>query len=253
MLSKTPMTGRYLPPKTLCFTFDDGPGLARDETGKGPKTAAIAEYLYNEGICATFFVTGKNVIAYPDAVDAIIKYKHILGNHTYNHPNIPVFLKAGGDVINELNETSQALARHLDATTTYFRPPYGEWCEGAAIALNSNNSSNFQYLGPYNYDIDGSDWHYWERGLTAGECAKNYIEVIKKVGQGIVLMHDSTADNELIRDNNLTYETLQILIPYLKGQGYRFISLDEVVVENASLTNKLRYQFNKVRKKVMKS
>ena len=38
-----------VPAKTLCLTYDDGPG-ATTGNGPGPRTAQLAEYLHNEGI-----------------------------------------------------------------------------------------------------------------------------------------------------------------------------------------------------------
>jgi peptidoglycan/xylan/chitin deacetylase (PgdA/CDA1 family) len=42
------------PPKTLCLTFDDGPGETIGD-GPGPKTLKLAKFLNKNGIRATFF------------------------------------------------------------------------------------------------------------------------------------------------------------------------------------------------------
>ena len=58
MLDKNILLGSALPYKTVCLTFDDGPGQPIYKNN-GPKTLMIAEYLHNEGIIATFFMVGK--------------------------------------------------------------------------------------------------------------------------------------------------------------------------------------------------
>jgi hypothetical protein len=46
-------------------------------------------------------------------------------------------------------------------------------------------------------------------------------------------MHDCTAEQDALgllrRENNRTFETIQILVPVLKGMGYSFVGLDEIV------------------------
>ena len=50
--------GVLLPERTLCLTFDDGPG-ATDGPGVGPRTVDVAQYLSDQGVSATFFMVGK--------------------------------------------------------------------------------------------------------------------------------------------------------------------------------------------------
>jgi hypothetical protein len=83
-------------------------------------------------------------------------------------------------------------------------------------------------VGPISWDIDKADWQFWQRGLTSEECANDYLQEIIRVGRGIVLMHDSTADYDQIKNNNLTYETIMILIPQLKALGFKFVNLDKI-------------------------
>jgi peptidoglycan/xylan/chitin deacetylase (PgdA/CDA1 family) len=44
--------GDRLPDRTLCLTFDDGPG---------PRTLEIGQYLYTRKISATFFTIGRHM------------------------------------------------------------------------------------------------------------------------------------------------------------------------------------------------
>jgi peptidoglycan/xylan/chitin deacetylase (PgdA/CDA1 family) len=54
------IVGDRLPPGTLCFTFDDGPGRTEGVTdGPSPRTAEFGAYLHSQGVPATFFAVGK--------------------------------------------------------------------------------------------------------------------------------------------------------------------------------------------------
>jgi peptidoglycan/xylan/chitin deacetylase (PgdA/CDA1 family) len=56
-----------------------------------------------------------------------------------------------------------------------------------------------------------------------------YIDEIERSGaRGIVLMHDSTADDEGIMLKNNTFEMTKILIPKLKQNHYSFARLDSI-------------------------
>src|SRR5262245_56871277 len=47
--------GDRLPRGTVCFTYDDGPGVTEGD-GPGPNTLELGRYLFEQEIAATFFV-----------------------------------------------------------------------------------------------------------------------------------------------------------------------------------------------------
>jgi peptidoglycan/xylan/chitin deacetylase (PgdA/CDA1 family) len=112
--------------------------------------------------------------------------------------------------------------------TVYFRAPWGEWPEEAASILNHRVNNEVRHVGPIYWDIDTRDWFYWFNKCSAEVCANACLENIAGVGKGIVIMHDCTADNLNARSNNLTFETVKVLIPSLKSLGFSFVGLDEV-------------------------
>ena len=220
------LTGRALPTGTLCLTYDDGPGET-DGDGAGPRTLPLAAYLADEGIRAAFFMTGRHVEQMAQAPAAVRALGHIVGNHTYSHPNLARLVRAGGDAAAEVSATDALIADGGDAAV-YFRPPYGEWSPAVAAQLNDAAHPTQRHVGPVGWDVDCSDWELWQDRVGAGEAAEIFLTAIEAAGRGIVLMHDSTADSEFIKQGNAAYPTTRLLVPELLRRGYTFVGLDEV-------------------------
>jgi peptidoglycan/xylan/chitin deacetylase (PgdA/CDA1 family) len=230
--------GDRLPPKTLCLTYDDGPGET-ERLGPGPQTRALGRFLFEQGIPATFFVLGRHAEPLPDLLQQLQAWGHLVGNHTYDHPGLVALATAGGDVVGEIARTDQLIRDAVSSSVTFLRAPYGNWREKlhpdsdvdkrtSIVAEALNRSGRFpHYVGPINWDISSLDWEFWGRGDSAERCAMACLEKVERIGRGIILMHDSS-DDAAIRVNNRTAEATQILVPALKQRGYRFIRLDAI-------------------------
>lgn len=228
--------GRHLPAGTLCLTYDDGPGAHTLELGR---------YLFEQGIAATFFVVGRHAEAHPDVLPRLQGWGHLIGNHTYSHPGLVALALSGGDVIGELSRTDRIIRPYVSTEKTYFRAPYGSWREKIApdsdvdkdtsiIADILNRDGRFtDYVGPVNWDISAEDFACWSRGDSPEECANRYLTETERVGRGIVLMHDSSEDEDARRKNR-TMQMTKILVPLLQERRYRFIRLDDPLVCDAS-------------------
>ncbi|HTY71383.1 MAG TPA: polysaccharide deacetylase family protein [Actinomycetes bacterium] len=225
MFIDRPLLGSSLPEGTLCLTFDDGPG-APGPDGSGPRTLELAEYLSDEAVPATFFACGEPVAALPGVVERVRALGHAVGNHTHTHPDLQVALAGGLDVVSEVAATD-ALIRAQEGPL-FFRPPYGSWSPAVAAALNTRRGLAAGYVGPVLWDIDGRDWAAWRDGRSARSCAATYRRAVESTRRGIVLMHDSTADHTEWQPRNLTFETVRLLVPELRAQGYRFAALAEI-------------------------
>ena len=236
MLFHQDLKGADLPPRTLCLTYDDGPG---------PETLELGQYLYDEGIRAAFFIVGRHAEGQIDVLRRLRAWRHVLGNHTYTHPGLVALAEAGGDVVGEISRTDALLRPHVEPPI-FFRAPYGNWrqkqpgldedSDSSIVADVLNRSGRFDdCLGPINWDISAADYDFWKRGASAEECAAAYLAKIDRVGRGIVLMHDSSEDPE-VRPCNRAYETTRRIVPALKEGGYRFVGLDEVPQIRAALS-----------------
>lgn len=232
MFDHDPTVGASLPDGVLSLTFDDGPGASPSD-GPGPKTRRLAEYLAGEQIPATFFMCGKHVAQLPDVVSRLRELGHVVANHTQTHPDLVTQLESGGDVVTEVAATDALIRSGPDRLL--FRPPYGRWSPGVADALNANADLASGYVGPVNWDIDGDDWASWRDGESPRVCADNYLRDVTAAGRGIVLMHDSTADNDGWQQNNGTFEAIQLMVPTLRERGYTFVALDAVPDIRAAL------------------
>lgn len=99
----------------LALTFDDGPN---------PKwTPRLLDLLGEHGVKATFFLLGSRAQAEPELVRRIASEGHLIGNHSWGHPNLA--LSGANKIREELALTSHALERITGERVRYFRPPFG--------------------------------------------------------------------------------------------------------------------------------
>ncbi len=102
-------------PGELALTFDDGPN---------PKwTPRLLDLLAQHGIPATFFMLGSFASAQPELVRRVAAAGHLVGNHSWSHPNLA--RSSSARIRRELLRTSDALEQILGGPVRYFRPPYG--------------------------------------------------------------------------------------------------------------------------------
>jgi peptidoglycan/xylan/chitin deacetylase (PgdA/CDA1 family) len=102
-------------PGELALTFDDGPNPAW--------TPRLLELLAEHEVRATFFLVGKFAEAERELVRRIVAGGHLIGNHSWSHPNLA--LTWARRVDEELTRTSATLEQIAGVQVKYFRPPYG--------------------------------------------------------------------------------------------------------------------------------
>jgi peptidoglycan-N-acetylglucosamine deacetylase len=102
-------------PGELALTFDDGPNPAW--------TPQLLDLLAKHEVRATFFLVGSFAQAEPELVRRIAAAGHIIGNHSWSHPNL-AFTKAE-QVKQELERTSSVLEQIAGTKVRFFRPPFG--------------------------------------------------------------------------------------------------------------------------------
>lgn len=221
-----------LPDKTLCLTYDDGPG---------PCSAEIGRFLCSRGVRATFFVVGKFAVGHAEVLDDLHANGHIIGNHTFEHPDMPYYVSVNGDVRDQIIRTNTLIQKYNQDKPIYFRATYGKWSPEVANELNLDIRSSFKHVGPVYWDIAGIDCYCWKLGKSVEETAQAYINDIAAKGKGVIVMHDGIADMDTVAARNKTLELTKTLVPRLQELGYKFVGLDEI--DDPQLTKPLADTF----------
>ena len=203
------LDGSDLPDHVLSLTFDDGPGR---------NTEALASYLHDEGIAATFFVIGNTAKGHEDVLAKVRSLGHLVGNHTLTHTP----MTSSPDPVGEVAKTDAIIAPFVTDGMFLFRAPQGKWNAGVATELNAAGLE--RYVGHVHWTAGGRfsartsmDWNCWRSKTAVAECGRGYLNEVERARRGIVLMHD-------IHDT--TFELVRWLVPRLRARGFGFARLD---------------------------
>ncbi|MDD4608022.1 MAG: polysaccharide deacetylase family protein [Bacilli bacterium] len=192
--------------KKVAFTFDDGPSKYTKE---------LLEILKENDAAATFFVLGSRIDNYNDTIEDIKDDGHQIGSHGVSHESFTELTNE--ELINELEQTKQLLSKY-DITQTLVRPPYGN--------TNSQVKDNVDYP-LIMWSVDTRDWEH----RNSSEGTRIIIENIQD--GSIILMHDLYKS---------TIETVRMVLPILKEQGYEFVTVDELFEDNELEEGKTYYK-----------
>jgi peptidoglycan-N-acetylglucosamine deacetylase len=102
-------------PGELALTFDDGPNPVW--------TPRLLDVLAQNNVQATFFLLGGFARGEPDLVRRIATAGHLIGNHSWSHPDLSC--TSAAQIRDELSRTSETLAQITGAPIRFFRPPFG--------------------------------------------------------------------------------------------------------------------------------
>lgn len=191
--------------KIIALTFDDGP----DEVF----TPQVLDILKKNDVKATFFLVGENLKQNKEIVKRQFEEGHEIGNHTYTHINVA---KSGYDkVYEEITKTQEEIKAIIGVEPKLFRPPYRAMSRHMCDIVKNKNMNIILWS-----NLDPRDWS--NPGVYS---IVNTIE--SKVGNGnIILLHDY---NNLRNSKSQTIQALESVIPYLKEQGYKFVTISELI------------------------
>lgn len=190
--------------KDIYLTFDNG-----YENGY---TAKILDVLKEKKVPATFFITGHYIKDQPELVKRMAKEGHIIGNHSWHHPDLTT---TGDEKFREELIMIEKAVRELTGQKDmkYLRPPRGIFSE-RTLAISRE-------MGYYNvfWSLAFIDWKTeQQRGWRYA-----YDNVMSLIHPGsILLLHSVSSDNA---------EALGKIIDDLRKRGYQFKSLDDLVRE----------------------
>lgn len=185
--------------KIIYLTFDNG-----YEAGY---TDDILDTLKEEDVPAAFFITGHYIEDQPELVKRMHDEGHIIGNHSWGHPDLS---KVSDEKYKtELEQLKTAYTELTgDTDMKYLRPPRGTFSEQSLKLADQLGYTSVFWSFAY---MD------WIRGEQKG-ADYAYKSIMNRVHPGaILLLHTVSKDNA---------EALNRVIDDLKKQGYQFKSLD---------------------------
>lgn len=200
--------------KRVFLTFDDGPSKA--------VTPHILDTLKKHNIKATFFLLGSRVNLNPSIVKREYEEGHYIANHGYSHKYKKIYASSN-DVLKEYNKTENEIRKALgnnNYSSHLFRFP------GGSIGGEYNKIKKQTKQELKKQKIAYLDWNALTSDAAGANTKEKIMKNLKKtVGNHdnvVILMHDAP-------DKILTYETLEEVINYLKGRGYVFKNMYDLM------------------------
>lgn len=211
-VESTPEENEMQEEKLIALTFDDGPNSTT--------TMEVLDKLEKYGITGTFFLVGNNI---NEESAKSVKRAYDMGceieNHSKTHSDMSTM--SAEEVLDEYNYVDEWVVEITGEHTKFFRPPY--------IAVSDRMSEALE--APF---IAGFGANDWDDRIPAERRANM---VLKQAKDGaIILLHDAEG-------NSLTVDALDIIIPELLAQNYRFVRLDELF-ELSGVTPKDKYIYS---------
>ena len=189
--------------KVIYLTFDAG-----YENGNMP---AILDALKKHSAPATFFVVGNFLNTSPDLAKRMVAEGHIVGNHTFHHPDMSK-ISTKDSFEKELLDL-EALYQEIigQPMKKYYRPPQGKYSEANLKMAKDLGYKTFFWSLAY------VDWY--ENDQPTKEQA--FEKLLGRIHPGaVVLLHSTSKTNGEILDELLTK---------WEEMGYHFASLDDLV------------------------
>ena len=196
-------------PKEVALTFDAGADRGY--------AAEILDLLRDEGIKASFGMTGLWAEANPDLVQRMVAEGHMLFNHTWDHRSLtgastgqpPMTAE---EVAQQLGDT-EAIVRELTGyeLKPYFRTPLAEYDETSLRYLADNG-----YYVTIWWTCDTYGWKGWTANQITDYCTTN----VKP--HEIILLHVGAGASG-------DYLSLPAMIAFFRNEGYAFVTVEEML------------------------
>lgn len=185
--------------KVVALTFDDGPSANVEQL-----LPLLAKY----NAKGTFFVIGNELKTHMEDAKKIVEAGHQLGNHSYSHERI--LIKSHAYVQQEVELTNELIREAGYTGEITFRPPYGKKLFSLPHYLHDKGIKTIMWsLEP--------DTNY----TTVEDKVTNAVNGVKP-GSIILLhpMYDKTGDE---------LKVIQGILDALSKQGYRFVTVNELI------------------------
>ena len=188
--------------KQLALTYDDGPN--------DPHTFHLLEVLARHNVKATFFLIGRYVKQRPDIARDLMRAGHVVGNHTFSHPNL-IFSSADATRM-QLRECEQTLNDAVGEHSRLFRPPFG------GRRPSTLRIARGLGMEPVMWNVTGWDW----KGNPSEYVERKVSGQIR--GGDVILLHDGS-HAAFGADRSQTVIATDRLIARYKSEGYDFVTV----------------------------
>jgi len=192
--------------RVVALTFDDGPNE--------PYTSEIADFLDEQGVRATFFQVGACVRRHPETTARLLAAGHVVGNHSMTH-RFTTYLKPGA-FRREIDENQRLLRDHLGRTPALTRTPW-LWRQPALLRMLRRRG-----LQP----VSGVFCHPLEVFQRDGTAIARWAVARTKPGT-MLIFHDGFDGRGGHRAE--TVKAVRLTVRALRAQGYRFVTVDELL------------------------
>ncbi|GAB7386807.1 hypothetical protein BSNK01_06430 [Bacillaceae bacterium] len=190
--------------RKVALTFDDGPDAVY--------TPQILDVLKKHNVKATFFLVGNRSQAHPEIVRRIVAEGHEIGNHSWNHANLPKLSDA--DFHWQVQKTDDFLYRLTGYRPKLFRAPYGAVNEEQIKWLAAKG---YKVIG---WNVDSLDW----KGLSKEAVSDN---VLSNITPGaIILQHSAGGKKENLSG---TVQALPEMIKKLRADNVELVTVSNLL------------------------
>ena len=198
-------------PGELALTFDDGPNSAW--------TPRLLETLAAHELRATFFLLGSRAQAQPELVRRIAAAGHLVGNHSWSHPNLA--LSGRIRIREELARTRETLEQIAGTPVRFFRPPFGARRPAALRVARELGVS------PVLWNAMTSDWKEPSGERIAERLTAKIDRLARRGWAANIVLHDGGhLDPGAHRGPSLAAAGL---LAARYAQTHRFVTVDEWV------------------------
>jgi peptidoglycan/xylan/chitin deacetylase (PgdA/CDA1 family) len=189
----------FLRDKEVVLTFDDGPWQTT--------TPTVLKTLADECTKAIFFPIGKHATYYPEVLKAVAAAGHTVGAHTWSHAALTSKKLTEQQRTDEIEKGFSAVKWALGASPSpFFRFPALQHPPESVTYLGTRN------IAIFSCDVDSFDF----KTHKSDQVISNVMTKLKKLGKGIILMHDFQKH---------TAEALPALLRQLKAGGYKVVQM----------------------------
>jgi len=196
--------------RVVALTFDAG----SDAAG----LPSILRTLADQGVRATFFLTGRWAAANPASVAAIRAAGHRIGNHTATHPHLTTLSDAA--VREEVLGAQRTISGAGADPRPLFRFPFGERDARTIADVN-----DLGYVA-VRWTVDTLGWKGTSGGASAQVVTDRALGGLRP-GE-IVLMHVGANPDD---HTTLDADALPGVISRMRAAGYGFVSLDALLAQ----------------------